>query len=248
MQYSTNEILNKNLKGGEFYRALALSSNENNKRNKKKYASMLLNNFGIPGLRYLPQPAFLKTGSINAEITDNGSSISIDFLGERANRVSRLEQLPSGRKADEQERQGVINYMLYDAIPELELRVHDYFDGFPTLELSEKYKDYHGKFLSDLTDEQKNEILDAAQEINKRIMGESISSEGLKLLEKQRYGTLPIELRNESINTEQRTVKSVSEAAELIRSLGIIGIDLENKNRSRTSTQIRECYVRPRVK
>ncbi len=155
------------------------------------------------------RPAYLDTGYVEAKITDHGSMIEIEFLGERANGISRRENLPSGRRADETERQRVIKYMLHDAIPELEMRVHDYFSGFPTIELSNKYNEYRNGPLFELSDEQKKEILDAAEKEIQRIMGAPLSQEGRELLEAQRYGSLP--KGSEGLGVRSEEVKTTTE-------------------------------------
>ena len=162
------------------------------------------------------RPEYLNTGNVTANINDYGNGVEIEFLGQRANGISRSAQFPSGRKASQQEREGVIKYLLYDAIPELELRIHDMFGGFPTVELQQKYNGGmpDGGNIKNLTDEQKNEIFSAAESLIQQIMGSPLSKDGRELISKA-YGEISFNDKSNKTSTEQENnEQEVLKAAE----------------------------------
>ena len=71
--------------------------------------------------RLYERPAYLNKGYIQAEIEKADNGVSIDFHGRDIEEVFRQGMFPSGSKADKNEREGVIKYLLHEVLPELEL-------------------------------------------------------------------------------------------------------------------------------
>lgn len=74
--------------------------------------------------RLYERPAYLNRGYIQAEIGKADNGVSIEFHGRGVEGVFRQGMFPSGSKADKDEREGLIKYLLHEALPELELRIY----------------------------------------------------------------------------------------------------------------------------
>ena len=110
------------------------------------------------------------------KIQDLGSQVDIQYLDNYFSGIASLERFPSGRKASNSEREGVIKHRMYYDRAEMELRIHNMFAGFPTPEMQMKYQ---GKAL---TEAEKAAVTAEAERLIFAIMGSPVSPAGRSLI------------------------------------------------------------------